>query len=151
VRNDVASCGDVQVGKGSTGLVYQGRTKEGHKRVAIKKLDLSKQTDIPALENEISMISMSKTDTIVEYLGSYMWENQVRFWSLGFRVQDTFGALQWENRVRQWPPPRGTQHLYQSCARACALLPLPRSCARACVCEHHRGWGCTVGGDWENM
>jgi serine/threonine protein kinase len=102
VRNDVASCGDAQVGKGSTGLVYQGRTREGHKRVAIKKLDLSKQTDIPALENEISMISMSKTDTIVEYLGSYMWENQVRVWSLGFRVQDTFGALQWENQVRVW-------------------------------------------------
>jgi hypothetical protein len=94
-------------------LVYQGRTKEGGKRVAIKKLDLSKQTDIPALENEISMISMSKTDTIVEYLGSYMWQNQ----------------------VRQRLPPRGTQYLYQICARAraraCAFIAASRSCARA--------------------
>ena len=93
-----------QVGKGSTGLVYQGRTKEGGKRVAIKKLDLSKQTDIPALENEISMISMSKTDTIVEYLGSYMWQNQ----------------------VRQRLPPRGNQCLCTKSAHVPArLLRLP--------------------------
>lgn len=66
-------------------MVFQGCAKEGKKRVAIKKLDLSKQTDIPALENEISMINMSKTDTIVEYLGSYMWENQV--WQTPFPQQ----------------------------------------------------------------
>lgn len=43
----------VQVGKGSTGLVYQGLAKETGKKFAIKKFDLSKLTDIPALENEV--------------------------------------------------------------------------------------------------
>jgi hypothetical protein len=36
------------------------------------------QTDIPALENEIAMMSMSKHANIVEYIESFMWEKQAR-------------------------------------------------------------------------
>jgi hypothetical protein len=35
------------------------------------------QTDIAALENEIAMMSMSKHESIVEYMESFMWDKQV--------------------------------------------------------------------------
>lgn len=56
----------LQVAKGSTGLVYEGIDINTQRRVAVKKLDLGKQTDIPALENEIAMMNLSKHTNIGE-------------------------------------------------------------------------------------
>jgi len=44
------------------------------RQAAVKKLPLSKTTDLPALQNEIAMMRTSAHPNVVEYLESYMFE-----------------------------------------------------------------------------
>ncbi|EKX33861.1 hypothetical protein GUITHDRAFT_81068 [Guillardia theta CCMP2712] len=60
------------IGQGGMGTIYRG-TKDG-KDYAIKKLALSKQTDLPALQNEIAMMKTSAHPNVVEYFESYMFD-----------------------------------------------------------------------------
>ena len=54
-----------KVGEGSSGTVYRGEMDDG-KQVAIKSMATGKKTDLPAIENEIAMMKLSKHDKVVE-------------------------------------------------------------------------------------
>jgi hypothetical protein len=65
------------VGEGSSGYVYLGTLTTSGRRVAVKRLIISKQTNIPALENEIAMMELSRHPNIVQGLDTYMWEKEL--------------------------------------------------------------------------
>mmetsp|Transcript_20083 Transcript_20083/g.40918 ORF Transcript_20083/g.40918 Transcript_20083/m.40918 type:complete len:538 (+) Transcript_20083:235-1848(+) len=60
------------IGQGGMGTIYLGTDKNTNKDVAIKKLSLSKTTDLPGLQNEIAMMKISAHPNVVEYMESYM-------------------------------------------------------------------------------
>eukprot|EP00960_Hanusia_phi_P069524 767109-Hanusia_phi.AAC.5 len=68
----------VQAGEGSSGSVYVGDRLSDGKRIAVKRkarhgssLEIGKQTNIPALENEIAMMTLSKHPNISVSRESY--------------------------------------------------------------------------------
>mmetsp|Transcript_58038 Transcript_58038/g.142356 ORF Transcript_58038/g.142356 Transcript_58038/m.142356 type:complete len:369 (+) Transcript_58038:1-1107(+) len=63
-----------KIGQGGMGTIYSGKSKKTGQTVAIKKLTLGKQTDLPALQNEIAMMNTSRHETVVEYIESYMFD-----------------------------------------------------------------------------
>eukprot|EP00960_Hanusia_phi_P065811 766216-Hanusia_phi.AAC.4 len=76
------------IGQGGMGTIYKGTkgdkvslplqklrpSENGSQDYAIKKLALSKQTDLPALQNEIAMMKTSAHPNVVEYFESYMFD-----------------------------------------------------------------------------
>jgi hypothetical protein len=48
--------------------IHAGKNKKTTQVVAVKKLALSKNTDMPALQNEIAMMKTSKHPTVIEYM-----------------------------------------------------------------------------------
>ena len=65
------------VGEGSSGHVYIGSFQPSQQRVAVKRLIISKQTNLPALENEIAMMELSRHPNIVQGLDTYLWEKEL--------------------------------------------------------------------------
>jgi len=65
------------VGEGSSGYVYLGTMTATGRRVAIKRMQISIQTNIPALENEIAMMELSRHPNIVQGIDTYMWEKEL--------------------------------------------------------------------------
>lgn len=61
-------------------VIVSGRCLEltsslpARRQAAVKKLLLSKTTDLPALQNEIAMMRTSAHPNVVEYMESYMFE-----------------------------------------------------------------------------
>jgi len=66
-----------KLGEGSSGTVYSGTENASGRRVAIKCLYTGKETDLPALENEIAMMGLSRHPNVVEYIDSYLWEKSL--------------------------------------------------------------------------
>eukprot|EP00808_Paulinella_micropora_P013909 g42648.t1 len=66
-----------RLGEGSYGAVYQAKNKTNSKVVALKVLDLSRNTDLEELEREITFMSSCNTPYVVGYEGSYLWENHL--------------------------------------------------------------------------
>ncbi len=65
------------VGEGSSGYVYIGTMTATGRRVAIKRMQISMQTNIPSLENEIAMMELSRHPNIVQGIDTYMWEKEL--------------------------------------------------------------------------
>ena len=63
------------IGQGGMGTIYLGTDRQRpHLSVAVKKLALSKTTDLPALQNEIAMMRTSAHPNVVEYKESFMFQ-----------------------------------------------------------------------------
>mmetsp|Transcript_43142 Transcript_43142/g.84357 ORF Transcript_43142/g.84357 Transcript_43142/m.84357 type:complete len:270 (+) Transcript_43142:1-810(+) len=56
------------------GTISLGTNRKTSKQAAVKKLVLSKTTDLPALQNEIAMMRTSAHPHVVEYLESFMFD-----------------------------------------------------------------------------
>jgi CRP-like cAMP-binding protein len=72
-----------KLAKGSSGTVYLGQPKdpvmlEKYPQVAIKKFNISEETEIKELENEIELMSVSNHPNIVDYIESYQWGGKSR-------------------------------------------------------------------------
>jgi len=66
-----------QIGEGSSGQVYMGTLIATGERVAAKRMLISKQTNIPQLENEIALMELSRHPNIVQSKDTYMWEKEL--------------------------------------------------------------------------
>mmetsp|Transcript_55891 Transcript_55891/g.147771 ORF Transcript_55891/g.147771 Transcript_55891/m.147771 type:complete len:502 (-) Transcript_55891:205-1710(-) len=62
------------IGQGGMGTIYLAEDRRGGRLLAVKKLPLSKTTDLPALQNEIAMMRTSRHANVTEYIESYMFE-----------------------------------------------------------------------------
>mmetsp|Transcript_30218 Transcript_30218/g.74285 ORF Transcript_30218/g.74285 Transcript_30218/m.74285 type:complete len:493 (-) Transcript_30218:147-1625(-) len=62
------------IGQGGMGTIYLATNRKSGKQSAVKKLLLSKTTDLPALQNEIAMMRTSAHPNVVEYLESFMFD-----------------------------------------------------------------------------
>mmetsp|Transcript_15697 Transcript_15697/g.38097 ORF Transcript_15697/g.38097 Transcript_15697/m.38097 type:complete len:518 (+) Transcript_15697:95-1648(+) len=62
------------IGQGGMGTIYLATNKKTQKQAAVKKLVLSKTTDLPALQNEIAMMRTSAHPNVTEYLESFMFD-----------------------------------------------------------------------------
>jgi len=62
------------IGQGGMGTIYLATNRKTKRQSAIKKLLLSKTTDLPALQNEIAMMRTSAHPNVVEYLESFMFD-----------------------------------------------------------------------------
>lgn len=65
------------IGQGGMGTIYLAEDRKSGRLLAVKKLPLSKTTDLPALQNEIAMMRTSRHANVVEYLESYMFERSL--------------------------------------------------------------------------
>lgn len=68
----------VKFDEGSSGIVYKGRDRESGLDVAIKIIEIKKDTKLGALTNEIAMMSECQHQTIVKYIGSY--SHELKLW-----------------------------------------------------------------------
>ncbi|EKX42348.1 hypothetical protein GUITHDRAFT_88129 [Guillardia theta CCMP2712] len=66
-----------KAGEGSSGSVYIGDRLSDGRRIALKRLEIGKQTNIPALENEIAMMALSKHPNITECIQTFLWEREL--------------------------------------------------------------------------
>uniref|UniRef100_A0A7S0ECW0 Non-specific serine/threonine protein kinase n=1 Tax=Hanusia phi TaxID=3032 RepID=A0A7S0ECW0_9CRYP len=62
------------IGQGGMGTIYLANDKKAGRQFAVKKLMLSKTTDLPALQNEIAMMRTSAHPNVVEYIESFMFD-----------------------------------------------------------------------------
>eukprot|EP00291_Cryptomonas_curvata_P030973 CAMPEP_0172211932 /NCGR_PEP_ID=MMETSP1050-20130122/36690_1 /TAXON_ID=233186 /ORGANISM="Cryptomonas curvata, Strain CCAP979/52" /LENGTH=515 /DNA_ID=CAMNT_0012892465 /DNA_START=75 /DNA_END=1619 /DNA_ORIENTATION=+ len=65
------------IGQGGMGTIYLAEDRKSGRLLAVKKLPLSKTTDLPALQNEIAMMRTSRHANVVEYLESYMFDRSL--------------------------------------------------------------------------
>lgn len=62
------------IGQGGMGTIYMATDKQTGQNVAIKKLSLSKSTDLPGLQNEIAMMKISAHPNVTQYMCSFMYD-----------------------------------------------------------------------------
>jgi len=100
-----------KLAKGSSGTVYLGQPKDRmlmqkYPRVAIKKFDISEETEIKELENEIQLMSVSNHPNIVNYIEAFQWggrnNSSTKVWVIMEAM--TMGALNGllEKSYRPW-------------------------------------------------
>eukprot|EP00808_Paulinella_micropora_P008961 g17927.t1 len=65
------------LGVGSYGAVYEAKERKTGQEVAIKALDLSKQSDLEELEEEISIMQSCDTPHVVKFHGSFLWNSKL--------------------------------------------------------------------------
>eukprot|EP01104_Vermistella_antarctica_P019635 TRINITY_DN77_c0_g1_i1.p1 TRINITY_DN77_c0_g1~~TRINITY_DN77_c0_g1_i1.p1 ORF type:complete len:429 (+),score=126.33 TRINITY_DN77_c0_g1_i1:186-1472(+) len=65
-----------KIGEGSSGSVYLGTRIADGRKVAIKMIS-AKDTDMPAIENEIKMMKSTCQANVVEYLGTYLRKDKL--------------------------------------------------------------------------
>lgn len=65
-----------KIGEGSSGSVFLGVQISDNRQVAIKMIS-AKDTDMPAIENEIKMMKTTRHQNVVEYLGTYLRKDKL--------------------------------------------------------------------------
>eukprot|EP00004_Rigifila_ramosa_P010975 TRINITY_DN2315_c0_g1_i1.p1 TRINITY_DN2315_c0_g1~~TRINITY_DN2315_c0_g1_i1.p1 ORF type:complete len:577 (+),score=97.12 TRINITY_DN2315_c0_g1_i1:44-1774(+) len=66
-----------KVGEGASGAVFSARNVKTKKEVAIKKIDMSTESNQKLIKSEIYNMRLIKHPAIVEYLGSYMTGSEI--------------------------------------------------------------------------
>mmetsp|Transcript_68713 Transcript_68713/g.100604 ORF Transcript_68713/g.100604 Transcript_68713/m.100604 type:complete len:527 (+) Transcript_68713:24-1604(+) len=62
------------IGAGGMGTIFKGKCNKTGVDFAIKRLSLAKNTDLPALQNEIAMMKISEHPQVTEYIEAYMYD-----------------------------------------------------------------------------
>ena len=62
------------IGSGGMGTIFKGKCVKTGREFALKRLQLSKTTDMPGLHNEIAMMKMCAHAQCVEYIETFMFD-----------------------------------------------------------------------------
>jgi hypothetical protein len=73
--NSVYEINKKSIGQGGMGTIFQGTSRKTGEKLALKRLTLGKDTDLPGLQNEIAMMKTSEHPSVVEYRETFMFDN----------------------------------------------------------------------------